>query len=321
MRRNRTGDRDWLTPLLAALGLILLPVALLACTGQAAADGPVVVAIDGDTTGNSARTVDKVDDCVSVPVGARFDVDVVVPAPGIPAQGISGYQLQFYYDLRVISVQDADDDMLLAQAPGSNLVPFSDSTPSRTGEYTRVTVDFGPAGIEPEGASETGPGVILRLTLRAEGEGKSPLGLRDVRLVDDSSAIYGNVKVLTGMVYVGSACPVAAANISPSPTSSPTPLMTLAPAATARTTPTSAPGGAGGVIPGGGPEAGVGVLSPEQVGRGLPAIGLGMAVLGIAGIAGGTWILAAPAGAPTRERFQKTAWTRAIWKRRGNKDC
>ncbi len=318
-RERRAGTA--LTCLRTLAGLILLPAALLPFASRVSADEPVVVAIDADTTGNSARVAGAVDDCVSTSVGERFDVDVALPAPGIPAaKGISGYQFQFYYDLRVVSVQNANDDMLLTQAPGSNLIPFSDVTPNTTGEYLRVAADFGRSGIEPQGTSETGPGVIARLTLRAEATGESPLGLRDVRLVADGSTIYGNLEVRTGTVHVGSSCP--AASVSPSPELSATIQTTQTPAPGAPGTATPAAAQVSGGGPAGGPAAGVGALSPKARGAALPmVVWLAMVGLGITGIAAARRLLMAPVWGSTCESFQKKRPCRAVLKRRSNKDC
>lgn len=166
------------------------------------------VAVDTDSEGNSPRTVGGVEECVSVDVGQPVVVDIVVPEPGVPAdRGVAAYQFDLLYDPNVVWVQADDGDMLLAQAPGSNLIPIADPKPDTNGVYVSWVLDFGPSGIEPAGSSETGAGVLARLTLMPRNAGTSYLTLSNVLVIDDEGERIDLGPVQRGAVNVGQPCP------------------------------------------------------------------------------------------------------------------
>ncbi len=196
-----------------------------------------VIAVDTDPSGNSARSLGTIDECVSASVGEPVTVDVVIAAPGVPAQrGIAAYQLSLLYDPAVVWVQADDADMLLAQAAGSNVIPIADAKPDSNGVYQSWGVDFGPSGIEPAGSSEAGPGVIARLTLLPQGPGITTLTLSNVLIIDDAAERLTLGSVQPGSIRVGQPCPgqasrgaVATATPAPKPeTPAPTPAALVA---------------------------------------------------------------------------------------------
>jgi hypothetical protein len=169
-----------------------------------------LIAVDGDISGNAPRTVGAIDECVSASVGQPVEVDIVVPSPGVPAhRGIAAFQLRLFYDPAIVWVTADDSSQLLAQATGSTVIAFSDvavtGAPNTSGDYLSVAVDFG-SGIEPTGASETGPGVLARLTLLTQGEGTSPLIVTDVEIADDDSEKIPVDSVQSGSIHVGEPC-------------------------------------------------------------------------------------------------------------------
>ena len=189
------------------------------------ADDIAVIAIDANPGGNSARSVGAIEQCVSASVGQPVDIDVVVPDPGIPAQrGMAAYQFSLLYDPTVVWIQADNGGMLLAQAAGSNVIPITDPKPDRNGVYQSWGIDFGPAGIEPLGSSETGPGVIARITLLPRSEGVSALTLSYVLVIDDASERITLGSVQSGTIRVGEPCPEQGGQTAVSPVqSSPTP--------------------------------------------------------------------------------------------------
>lgn len=187
-----------------------------------------LVAVDADTSGNGPRTVGSIQDCVSADVGQPVDVDIVVPDPGVPAdRGIAAYQFNLLYDPEVVWVQADDPNMLLAQAPGSDVIPIADPKPDSNGLYLSWGVDFGPSGVEPEGSSEIGPGVLARLTLIPQSAGSSNLTLSGVLLIDDEVERIDLGSVEAGAIHAGEACPdeadaaPAPQGAGPSPTPTP----------------------------------------------------------------------------------------------------
>jgi hypothetical protein len=201
--------------------LALLAVTVPVSTGlvsHGAAPG-VTVALDADPSGNGPRTVGSIEQDVYATVGQPVDIDIVIPSPGIPAdRGIAAYQFNLYYDPDLVWI-DADDVLLLGQAPGSSVIPIQDPKPDKNGFYISWGVDFGAKGIEPGGASETGPGVITRITLLPQSSGLSNLTLRDVVIIDDASQRISVDSVQSGTITVSPAATVAPAVATPTPTS------------------------------------------------------------------------------------------------------
>ncbi len=193
---------------------IVLGAALLGIFGPTAvrsAASPsasiALLAIDADPTGNSPRYVGTIEQCVSANVGQPAQIDIVIPGTGVPAErGIGAYQFSILYDPGSIWIAEDDGSMLLAQAAGSNVISIADPRPDRNGVYVSWGVDFGPSGIEPAGASETGPGVIARITLLPQSEGVSTLTLRDVLVIDDASNRITLGSIQPATIKVGQSC-------------------------------------------------------------------------------------------------------------------
>jgi len=179
----------------------------------------MTVGLDMEVSGNGARSAADIDQCASVAVGQPATVDIAVPPPGVPpSRGVSAYQFTLFYDSKLLSVTGDDSGMLLDAAAGSALIPFADGKPDSDGIYTSAAVDFGPRGIEPGGASETGPGVLARLTLTPKAAGVSGLVIKDVSIKDDSGDDIEIISILSAHLYAGEPCPGQAA---PTPTASP----------------------------------------------------------------------------------------------------
>lgn len=191
-----------------ALGEVILGLLALSQTAGASSEAAVTVTIDVRTQGNGPRSVGSIDGCVSAEVGQAVTVDVVLPDSGIPAdRGISGYQFSMIYDPGVVWIQADDNNQLLAQAQGSNVISLSDPKPDTNGIYVSWAVDFGRAGIEPDGSSETGSGIIARLTLLPKATGLTSLSLQDVLLLDDKSSPIDAGSPNSASLYVGAPCP------------------------------------------------------------------------------------------------------------------
>ncbi len=266
---------------LAILPLILILLALTPLTGSRAGSDIVTLGLDMETAGNGPRSAHDIDECVSAQPGQPATVDIALPEPGVPgSRGVSAYQFTLFYIGAVVSVTADDHRMLLDEAPGSALIPISDAKPDTNGVYTSGAVDFGPKGVEPDGASEVGPGVLARLTLTPRVAGVSPLVIKDVIIKDDAGDDIEIISVLSAHLYAGEPCPGQAVA---TPTA--TPARTPPPAAT-RTPP---PARGGGPAPAGLAQAG-----------GRPGADGGHAVMlvlaGVTGIAAGAGITGLAAG-------------------------
>jgi hypothetical protein len=234
------------------------------------------VAIDVDITGNDARTVGEIQNCGEVAaVGDTLDVDIVIPDPGIDSRGIKAYQYELNYDPGVVRVVAADDNFLLhagAQS-GPTFVPVSDVPPDDDGVFTAGLIDFSEnLGVEPEGANETGPGVLARLTMEAVGTGQTDLSMRTVILAAANNASLGVDTVAGAAISVGAAC-----------TNPPEPTVIPGGDYDGDTIPDEGTPGAGGIpgledtppagdgTPSGGPDSGVGAGNGEDGANGAPS--------------------------------------------------
>src|SRR3990172_292002 len=187
-----------LKSILATTGIVLLAavtiLAINVLSGDpptAAAQTPVDMGIDMDVTGNAARTVGTVENCDQIDSAGTntIDIDIVLPDPGVDAaDGISSVQFSLLYDPAVVTVTAVDVSAhLLNQAAGSFLLGLGDATslPDSDGTFAPAWSDFGPLGIEPAGASEIGPGVLVRIHLTGVAQGTSPLSLSSIILAND----------------------------------------------------------------------------------------------------------------------------------------
>lgn len=208
----------------AIAGAALLAVLL----GHAQGAQFLIVGIDAEVSGNTPRSVFDIDDCAWTDAGETIDIDIVVPEPGIPAdRGLAAYQFRLFYDREIVRIVADESDQLLAQAAGSVLIPLADAKPNTSGVYLSSAVDFGPAGIEPGGSSEKGPGVLGRVTLETLKEGMTHLVVKDIILKDDAGDDIGVDSVQGARIYVGEPCPgfaatpTLSAGATPSPSPSP----------------------------------------------------------------------------------------------------
>lgn len=190
--------------------------------------------IDANSAGNGARTnVTTPDPCVRLNSGQAGTVDIFVSQ--VPSdRGISGYQFTLNFDASLVRVTAVDYNQLLAQAAGSTVVPFGE-TSSSDGSGALSEIDFG-KGIEPSGASEAGPGILARVTLTPTGDtGTSTLQLTAATLTDDSGNVIAVQSVVNAQVALNVNCASAA---TPTPTASPTPTRTPSPTPTRTPSPT-----------------------------------------------------------------------------------
>ena len=189
-----------------------------------------------DTTGNNTvacagqgcqpGTLGTVQSCGVVAVGADLNVDIIVNAIPNSVAGsgagpnIQGYDMDLIYDATKVSVSalpanagsggpPGNLDMNYAGTPGGSHSSSTAVTPDATGDFFMSEIDFGAIG-------ESGPGILMRLTLHGVATGDSTLQLKyttggfNVPNVYDNSGgqnAYTFTENRAALIRVGGSCP------------------------------------------------------------------------------------------------------------------
>lgn len=174
------------------------------------------VAVDTSVAGNTATLIGPTTSCVIIPsVGQTTQVDVVVGPAGIPTdRHLIGIAFDLTYNPAVVQVNAESHAFLLAFNPGSSIFAAGDESlglPDVDGSFNEATTDVGPI----PGSSETGQGVLNRITLQAVGTGTTALTLTNLGLIDTQSELipFGSVVNATVMVGAGSCTDSDADNV------------------------------------------------------------------------------------------------------------
>lgn len=205
---------------------ILLPAVLMA-VGLASASPAVIsqaqsnstiqiIAIDANPTGNTATSLGPLNACVRTEPGSDVTVDLIVDAvPGPPdVNGIVGFEISVDYSPALLAVSAYDYEYLLA-AVGS-FEPFEalgDPVPDTDGTLNISVADLAVNNPDPGSNTESGPGVLARITLRAEAA-----GIATVTPVQDANH-YPNIinqqnnatdvdSIAGAQIAIGQDCPV-----------------------------------------------------------------------------------------------------------------
>jgi hypothetical protein len=184
--------------------------------------GAQTLAVDADTTGNTATSIGPIDGCNTIAqIGGTLDVDVVVdsiPAmsnPGVPTdgQGLSAFSYDFTFDPNVVSVTASSASFLLSVAgaatPPANL---GESPPDDLSDDTPG--DYQPGWADLSTDYDSGAGVLERITLTAVGTGTTDLSIKDdpgaignPAIADSNSNQYTINHKLDATIVVGGTCP------------------------------------------------------------------------------------------------------------------
>jgi hypothetical protein len=197
-----------LTAVIAALAvLILQPGAGLAAQSTATI---ALAAMDVDTSGNAPTFVGPIESCRRVEPGATVDVDLVVKEIP-PDRPLTAIQFTIFYDAAVVNVTGRDVNLMLSAIPdsaGISFPPLTDPLPDADGGFQAAGIDFS------QTARETGPGVLLRLTLKAVGSGLSvlsPNASNEALLIfDHANSQIGIDTINSAFLAVGIDCPTEA---------------------------------------------------------------------------------------------------------------
>jgi hypothetical protein len=244
----------------AAIGAVsVLAFAVGPASPSSAESGDInLVAIDMDVTGNNTvscagqgcapGTLGAIQTCGEIPsVGGTLDIDIVVDSiPNAVTEdgagpNIQGYDMDLMYDPAIVEVSalpangiggpPANLNINYAGTPGGNHFGTTDHTPDSDGDFFMSEIDFGVTG-------ESGPGILMRLTLKGVAAGTSPLTLGYTLLAQPFPNMYDNSgaqntysigTVQGATIVVGGTCiglpsttPVTF-NLTPSPSPAPSP--------------------------------------------------------------------------------------------------
>jgi hypothetical protein len=120
------------------------------------------MAIDADTTGNSATVLGTRDSCFEVTAGTSVNIDVTIS--NIPATyPMIGFGYFLYFDPDAFFPSAADSSFLLGAAPGSLEGQVTNDTVP--GVFSVSGYDTGPVPGSSEASPGTGTGVLTRITL------------------------------------------------------------------------------------------------------------------------------------------------------------
>ena len=184
-----------------------------------------LVAVDANPDGNTKTSLGPRDTCVRTEVGSKINVDVIVDS--VPADRPAiGMQLNVHYDPNLVQVTDVNNEMFLS-ANGS-YQPFEglgDSPPDSDGNLLIEMADLASNEGGQNANTETGPGVLSRLTFEAKADGESNISLGFTggseypALIDSNNEPIGVNQLAAALIEVGQDCPS-----SPPPQVQPSPL-------------------------------------------------------------------------------------------------
>lgn len=157
------------TPLIASLAAAAA-LSLFAAMPARAADPSF--AIDAGTDGNTATSVGKIENCVEVKTGDRFQMDVVVR----DITDLLAWEIPIDYEPEVVTMVDQDVKLFQQANEGSSVLDLSSKLPDDSGFHSLAALD----SADPE-SPDSGSGVLARITFEAVGAGDSPVrfGNRD----------------------------------------------------------------------------------------------------------------------------------------------
>lgn len=144
--------------------------------------GTTGLAIDVLPAGNKANEIDAIEDCAEADVGDVFLVDIVIE----DVQDLLAWEIALSYDPAVLSVTSRDVMVFQDANSGSSVIDLSASTPDTSGRYVLGAVDTA----DPPSA-DSGSGVLAHVTMKAIGEGTSPITMDKLDLNGDGNADQG----------------------------------------------------------------------------------------------------------------------------------
>lgn len=163
-----------------ALGIALLFAFAYPASMPISAQAVTSLRVDVDPSGNEATSTGPLQTCRSVERGATFTVDVLIE----DVSQLRTWELTVQYDRALIQVVAAEEMFLSANAGSNVLFPPLEPLPDTDGRYQVGASDI-------SSATDSGSGVLVRLTLKAQGSGVSPLALPQIDINGDGRADLG----------------------------------------------------------------------------------------------------------------------------------
>jgi hypothetical protein len=186
----------------------------VACAGQ------------GCQPGTLGTTNLPADQCLALPLGTTANIDLVVNAipnavgPSGAGPNIQGFDMDLTYNPAIVEVSalpasagsggpPGNLGINYAGTPGGSHSTTTDGTPDTDGDFFMSEIDFGVTG-------ESGPGILMRLTLHGLTVGTSSLTLGYTLLAQPFPNLYDNTgaqgtytigTVRNAIVKVGGTCP------------------------------------------------------------------------------------------------------------------
>ena len=155
-----------------ALPLAALVAFAVVSPGAAQADGPAL-SVDANPAGNTPASLGSIESCAAVSNGDMFQADLVIE----DVQDLLAWEIYIEYDPQIVEIAEQDVRLFQEANVGSSVIDVSDRLPDPSGYHRLSAFD---ASDPPR--TDSGSGVLARLTLRAIAAGESPLSIatRDI---------------------------------------------------------------------------------------------------------------------------------------------
>lgn len=198
----------------ALASLLAAVLALLAAAGPGRASlgqQSPSLAIDADSEGNEATSLDSIDACAEIAAGESHDVDIVIQ----DVTDLLAWEADLTYDQRVIKVEDSSVTYFMTENEGSSVQQVGGN------EDSDGRLQIGAFDSADPPAPDSGSGVLARVTIQGVGVGVSEIGLPLSDLDGNGAPDRGPVLVNADADIIGDAdgdtwfdTPVAPARIA-----------------------------------------------------------------------------------------------------------
>ncbi|MDO8614946.1 MAG: cohesin domain-containing protein [Dehalococcoidia bacterium] len=165
-----------------AAALLVMSLAPGYAPSATEAQAPTSVSVDVVPAGNTAASVGTIQACASAQKGDSFIVNIVIS----DVKDLLASELAVSYNPDVLEVTGRDVEQFQAASAGSQILDLSGKVPDDDGRYEIQFVDTA----DPL-APENGSGILATLTLRAKGDGASPISIAPVDLNGDGKPDRG----------------------------------------------------------------------------------------------------------------------------------
>ncbi len=133
-------------------------------------------------------------ECTEVDSGDTFDIEITVDG----VSNLAAWEVYFAYDRKILEVTGRDVRLFLSEKRNSNVFDFSDPVPNTDGIYRLAAADLG-----TEGTTESGSGVLARVTLKALTKGISPASVFRWDANGDGAPDFGPTLTGSGGKHIG----------------------------------------------------------------------------------------------------------------------